>query len=159
MRVNHYPYKRLLSLRVILFVVISIIEILLIVFLFSGKLDSLIKMTDTLKGIFGGFFGLSLTFSIHLFLTLFIEYKASTEYKYENILKETDLKYSIYQKELEKQKSELSMLLKDQEKSDILKDRLQEIEKLILELQRDKFYELKGLLEFHDEEKTLKNSH
>jgi len=116
-------------------------------------------LNDTLKALFGGFFGLSLTFSYFLFRTMFTDYKHSPEYKYENLLKETELKYSIFKEELEKQKDELNKLLKDQEKNELLKKRLYEIERQSLELQQEKFYEIKRLLEINQSNMTIKNSH
>jgi len=159
MKANFLTYKKLLSFRIILFVIITTTEILMIVYLFSGKLDKFIALNDTLKALFGGFFGLSLTFSYFLFRTMFTDYKHSPEYKYENLLKETELKYSIFKEELEKQKDELNKLLKDQEKNELLKKRLYEIERQSLELQQEKFYEIKRLLEINQSNMTIKNSH
>jgi hypothetical protein len=159
MRANFLTYKKLLSYRIILFVIITMIEILSLVFLFSGRLDNFLTLNDTLKALFGGCFGLSLTFSIFLLRTMYSDYKQSPEFRYENLLKETELKYSIFKEELEKQKEELKMMLKEQEKNELLRDRLFEIEKQSLHLQEEKFYEIRRLLEGHQINETIKNSH
>lgn len=159
MRANFSTYKKLLSYRIILFAIITMTEILILVFLFSGRLDNFITLNDTLKALFGGFFGLSLTFSIFLLRTIYSDYKQSPEFKYENILKETELKYLIFKEELEKQKTELSQMLKEQEKNDLVKERLYEIEKQSLELQQEKFYEIRRLLDRQQASETIKNSH
>lgn len=159
MRANFLTYKKLLSFRIILFAIITMTEVLMLVFLFSGRLDNYITPNDTLKALFGGFFGLSLTFSIFLLRTMYSDYTQSPEFKYENILKETELKYSIFKEELEKQKSELNLMLKEQEKNELLKERLYEIEKQALVLQQEKFYEIRRLLERQQINETIKNSH
>ncbi len=151
MRTNFLTYKKLLSFRIILFVIITAIQVLLIVLLFSGKLGNFNATNNTLRALLGAFLGFSLSFSFSLFRNMFFEYKQSPEYKYENILKETELKYSIVEEELEKQKNELNMLLKEaeKEKNKILEERLHEIEKQSLELQQEKFHEIRRLLDFH----------
>lgn len=159
MRANFLTHKKLLSFRIILFVIITMTEILMLVFLFSGRLDNFLTLNDTLKALFGGFFGLSLTFSIFLLRTMYFDYKQSPEFKYENLLRETELKYTIFKEELEKQKEELNLMLKEQEKNELLRERLFEIEKQSLHLQEEKFYEIRRLLEGHRINETIKNSH
>jgi|GEM_PF-5590223 len=149
MKTNHLTFRKLFTSRVLLFVFFTVIEILLMVFLFSGKLDDFIEMTDTLKALFGCFFGFSLIFSFSLFKNIFFDYRESPEFRYNNILKETELKYSIFKEELDKQKYELTNLLKEQEKNELLKERLFEIELQALELQKEKFSEIRRLLEHH----------
>lgn len=140
--------KTTFLIRLLVFISLIIMIIMLTIPLFSGEFSDFIKLTDESKATYGAVIGLSLTVSYILLRLIISDYKGSIEYKYEKMLQETELKYSIINKELNRQKIELQKLIKEKEKNELLEERLFSVEEESLKLQEQKYFEIRELLEY-----------